>query len=197
VTERLRRQIEFLVEADKVKAILRQNYLVDGSRRENDAEHSWHLALMAAVLAEWSADSNIDIAKVMRMVLIHDLVEIDTGDVFVYDEEARAAQAKAEREAAERIFGLLPSEQAGEFRALWEEFEVRETPEARYAAALDRLQPLLLNYHSGGLAWREHDIAAGQVRRINQSIERGSPELWEFARRLIEEAVDEGLLRGE
>jgi putative hydrolase of HD superfamily len=193
--ERLKRQIDFLVEVDGLKAILRQNYLADGSRRENDSEHSWHLALMAVVLCEWSADSAIDITKVVRMVLMHVLVEIDTGDVFIYDEEARVAQAQREEEAAERIFGLLPDDQAREFRALWEEFEARETPEARYARALDRLQPLLLNYRSGGLAWRQHGISAAQVRRINRSIEDGAPPLWEFARGLIREAEKEGLLR--
>jgi putative hydrolase of HD superfamily len=195
LNERLKRQIEFLIEIDKLKAVLRQNYLADASRRENDAEHSWHLALMAIVLSEWSAESEIDLAKVIRMVLMHDLVEIDTGDVFVYDEAARAAHAQREEAAAERIFSLLPNDQAREFRALWDEFEARETAEARYAAALDRLQPLLLNYHSGGLAWRKHRISAAQVRRINRRIQDGAPNLWEFAQGLIQEAETEGLLR--
>jgi putative hydrolase of HD superfamily len=195
--ERLKRQIDFLIEVDGLKAILRQNYLADGSRRENDAEHSWHLALMAIVLCEWSADSAIDITKVIRMVLMHDLVEIDTGDVFIYDEEARAAQAQREAEAAERVFGLLPDDQAREYRALWQEFEARETPEARYARALDRLQPLLLNHRSGGLAWRKHGISAAQVRRINRTIQDGAPSLWEFAQRLIQDAETQGLLRSD
>jgi len=197
IDERLKRQIDFLIEVDSLKAILRQNYLADGSRRENDAEHSWHLALMAIVLCEWGEDSAIDISKVIRMVLMHDLVEIDTGDVFIYDEEARAAQTQREEEAAERIFGLLPHDQAREYRVLWEEFEARETPEARYARALDRLQPLLLNYRSGGLAWRKHGISAAQVRRINRSIQDGAPPLWEFAQRLIQDAEAEGLLRSD
>src|SRR5262249_50705513 len=149
MSDRLARQIAFIIEIDKAKQVLRQTLLMDGSRLENDAEHSWHLAVMALLLAEYAGEA-VDLLRVLKMVLIHDLVEIDAGDTFVYDVEALATRREREERAADRIFGLLPADVEEEFRALWEEFEAQATPEARFAAALDRLQPLLHNYHTGG-----------------------------------------------
>jgi putative hydrolase of HD superfamily len=194
MNDRLRRQLAFIIEADKLKAIVRQNYLADGSRRENDAEHSWHLALMVAVLAEHAATGNLDLLRILKMVLIHDLVEIDAGDAFVYDEAARAAAEAKERAAAERIFGLLPDDQRDEYRALWEEFEAAATPEARFARAVDRLAPLMLNYHSGGIMWRAKGLRAEQVRAVNRRIEAGAPALWAVAETMIDEATRAGAL---
>lgn len=186
--ERLDRQLHFLMEIDRLKQVFRQSYVTDASRKENDAEHSWHFALFAIVLAEY-ANEPLDIHRVVRMALVHDIVEVDAGDVIVYDTAARARQAVAEKAAADRLFGMLPPEQAAEFRALWEEFEVRQTPEARFAAALDRLQPLMLNVHTGGRSWREHGITKDRVLARNAMIGEGSETLWHYARRMIEEAM--------
>ena len=190
----LTQQLAFLQEIDKVKAVFRQTWLLDGSRRENDAEHAWHLAMMAMTLADQS-DEPVDVAHVVRMVLIHDLVEIDAGDVFIYDEQARANQHEREVAAAERIFGMLPPPQAGEYRALWDEFEARVTPEARFARALDRLQPLMHNYVTEGKAWRQHGVAAEQVRAINALIGDASQSLWAQAQAWIDDAHRRGWLR--
>ena len=193
---RLAEQIEFIVAVDRLKQVFRRTRLTDDSRWENDAEHSWHLALMAVVLREHAA-GEIDLCKVLTMHLIHDLVEIDAGDTFAYDEEANVGREEREAAAAERIFGLLPADQGDTLRRLWEEFEARETPEARYAAALDRLQPLLLNYHmTGATGWRRHGVRAPQVVDRNRHIAEGSPALWEYARRLIADSVKEGKLGG-
>lgn len=193
---RLPQQIEFIVAVDRLKQVFRRSRLTDDSRWENDAEHSWHLALMAVVLREHAAEG-VDLCKVLTMHVIHDLVEIDAGDTFAYDEEANVGKEEREAAAAERIFGLLPADQGDSLRRLWEEFEARETPEARYAAALDRLQPLLLNYHMRGVTgWRRHGVRAPQVVDRNQHIADGSPALWEFARRLIADSVKEGKLEG-
>ena len=194
--DRLAEQIEFIVAVDRLKQVFRRTRLTDDDRWENDAEHSWHLALMAVVLGEHAA-TEVDLCKVLTMHLIHDLVEIDAGDTFAYDEAAHAGKEERERAAAERIFGLLPAGQGDSLRRLWEEFEGRETPEARYAAALDRLQPLLLNYHMRGVTgWRRHGVCAPQVVARNRHIAEGSPALWEFARRLIADSVKEGKLEG-
>jgi len=192
-SDRLRRQIEFLIEIDKLKGVLRQTYLTDGSRRENDAEHSWHLAVMAMLLAEY-AERDLDLVRVLKMVLVHDLVEIDAGDTFVYDRGGSSQWAAREREAAERIFGMLPPDQADELRRLWDEFEARATPEARFAAALDRLQPILHNYQTQGKVWREHGITSDQVIAHNQHMAEGAPRLWEYAHELIRDAVKRGYL---
>jgi len=193
---RLERQLAFLLEADKVKQVVRRNLLSDGSRRESDGEHMWHLALMAIVLAEY-ADEPVDLMRVLRMLLIHDLVEIDAGDTFAYDTDAHADKQARELAAAERIFAILPDDQAQAYRALWDEFEERRTPDARFAAALDRLAPLLLNHASGGRMWRERDVSALQVRDRNILIAEGSASLWERARELIDDAVARGLLEAE
>lgn len=193
VDERLGRQIEFVIEISRLRSVLRTALVDDGSQRENDAEHSWHVAMMAATLAEYS-EKPVDVDRVVRMLLVHDLVEIDAGDVMIYDEAGRRQQVSRELAAAERIFNLLPPDQASELRALWDEFESLATAESVYAKALDRLQPLLLNYLSRGAAWREHAITADQVRRVNRPIVDGAPRLWDFASGLIEDAVGKGWL---
>src|SRR5436190_8983619 len=189
--DRLARQLQFIVEIDKLKSIYRRTYLVDGARHENSAEHSWHLAMLAMVLAE-HANEPLDIAKVVRMVLVHDIVEIDAGDTYIYAEQGD----KAEREglAADRVFGLLPPDQEVEFRGLWEEFENGVTAEARFAAALDRFVPQLHNYHTQGRSWKEHGITAERVLTRNEEMSQGSAILWEWTQILIERAVSEGLL---
>jgi putative hydrolase of HD superfamily len=193
-SNRLARQIEFLVEIDRLKTVFRQTWLTDGSRRENDAEHSWHLAVMAVLLAEYAAEPALDLLRVVKMVLVHDLVEIDAGDTFVYDDTASANKREREQKAAERVFRILPPDQADEVRRLWEEFEVRRTPEARFAAALDRLQPILHNYHTQGKAWREHGITSERVIARNRHMAQGAPRLWQYAESLIRDAVESGYL---
>lgn len=191
--ERLEEQIAFVLELDGAKTILRRNPLRDNSRRENDAEHMWHLAVMAMVLHE-HAEEPVDVCRVLGMLLVHDIVEIDAGDTFIYDEQAHSDKMERERRAAERIFGLLPSDQGRELRALWEEFEARESPDARFAAAIDRLQPLLLNHASGGGAWREHGVRREQVTERNARIGASAPELWRLAREIIADAAASGYL---
>ena len=192
--QRLEQQINFVREVDKLKTIQRQTLLTDASRQENDAEHSWHLALMALVLAEYAGDSTIDLLHVLRMVLVHDLVEIDAGDTYCYDEAGYADKAQRETTAAERIFNLLPTDQAAEIRALWDEFEASATPEAKFANALDRLQPLMHNVFTNGRMWKKHGIVKSQVIDRNCKITDGAPDLWTFARDLIEKAVNDGHL---
>ena len=191
--ERLEQQLGFILESDKLKSVLRQTSLIDGSRRENDAEHSWELALMAIVLAE-HADGAVDLPRVVNMLLIHDIVEIDAGDTPLYDEEAAKSKVEREERAAERLFGLLPADQAEELRGLWNEFEGVKTAEARFARALDRLQPLLHNFHSGGGIWRQWGLDHATVEERNEIIGRGSPVLWAYAQDLLRRAVDEGFL---
>ena len=192
--ESLRRQARFLREADRLKGVARQSRILDGSRKENSAEHSWHLALMALVLRDY-APPGTDLNRVTAMLLIHDLVEIDAGDLFVYaDAAAQARQDTAEHAAADRLFTLLPPGQGPELRALWDEFEARRTPEARFARALDRLQPMLANYYLGGGTWQEHGIGAGQVLDKVALITDGSAALGDFARDLVDSAVRQGFL---
>jgi putative hydrolases of HD superfamily len=192
--DRLDQQIRFVGETGRLKGVLRQTMLAGPGRRENSAEHSWHLAVMAVTLAE-HAPPGTDIARVTAMVLVHDLVEIDAGDLFVYaSEEQQARQEAAERAAADRIFALLPPDQAAGLRGLWDEFEERRTPEARFARALDRLQPMLANLEAGGGTWKEHGITADQVLAKVALIEDGSPTLGGFARDLVDRAVRDGLL---
>jgi putative hydrolase of HD superfamily len=192
---RLQQQIDFILEVDKAKGILRSTHVSVADRRENDGEHAWHVALIALVLAEY-APPGIDLLRVIAMLLLHDIVEIDAGDVNVYDAEARVGQAARERRAADRIYGLLPSEQGLEFRKLWEDFEARESPEARFAASIDRLQPLLLNYHTQGATWRDREVTRAQVLAVNAHIAEGSQELWELARAVIDDAREHGYLKG-
>jgi putative hydrolase of HD superfamily len=189
----LSKQIDFILEIDRLKSVLRRTSLLDGSRRESTAEHSWQIALMAVLLAEY-ADPQVDINRVVMMLLVHDLVEIDAGDTFIYDEQARATQADRERRAADRIFGLLPQDQGQRLRALWEEFEARESPEARFASAMDRLQPLLTNYFTKGHTWKEPGVTQDRVIARNQLIGLSSPQLWAYAQELIKDAVRQGFL---
>ena len=193
--ERLEQQITFVRELDKLKRVQRQTWLTDTSRQENSAEHSWHIAVMAMVLAEYAPGDDLDIGRVIQMLLIHDIVEIDAGDTFCYDRSAVAHQAAHEERAAERLFGLLPQHLADRFRNLWEEFEARETPEALLANSLDRLQPILNNYHSGGKSWGAHGITRDQVRERNRIVADGAPELWAYIEDLLQRAVDKGMLK--
>jgi len=192
--EYLSKQIDFVLEIDRLKSVLRRTSLLDRSRRENSAEHSWQIALMAVLLAE-HADPPVNINHVVVMLLVHDLVEIDAGDTFIYDEEALATKTARELQAADRIFGLLPQGQGRRLRTLWEEFEAHETPEARFANAIDRLQPLLNNYFTGGETWREPGVTGDRVIARNEVIGLGSPRLWAYAEGLIEDAVRKGFLR--
>lgn len=193
-TQRLEHQLAFILEIDRLKKISRQTLISDGSRRENDAEHSWHLAVMVAVLAEYGPPE-VDLTRVMKMLLVHDLVEIDAGDTYCYDAAACLTQRDREIEAANRIFALLPSDQAAELHGIWDEFEARQTAEARFAAALDRVQPVLLNYQTHGISWREHDVSKAQVIERNRHIEAGAPLLWRYISGLIDDAAARGWLR--
>ena len=191
----LERQIRFVLEADRLKTVARQSRITDGSRHENSAEHSWHLALMAMALAG-HAPPGTDLGRVMAMLVVHDMVEIDAGDLFLYaDSAALARQEEAERAAADRIFALLPEPQAAQVRALWDEFEERRTPEARFARALDRLQPMLLNMRTGGGTWVAHGVPLEQVLAKVALIEDGSASLGRYAREMIAAAVEQGFLR--
>jgi putative hydrolase of HD superfamily len=192
--QRLEQQMTFVAEAGLLKGVLRQTMLTRPARRENSAEHSWHLAVMALALGD-HAPPGTDLARVTAMLLVHDLVEVDAGDLFVYADAAdQARQEAAERAAADRIFGLLPADQAASARELWDEFEERRSPEARFARALDRLQPMLANIQADGGTWREHGITADQVLAKVVLIEDGSPELGRYAREEIERAVRDGIL---
>jgi putative hydrolase of HD superfamily len=175
--DRLEKQLQFIVEIDKVKSVLRRTKIFHGNRHENDAEHSWHIALMALVLNEYS-NEKIDILKVLKMVLIHDLVEIHTGDLSVYSTNPQEKQ-KSELEAAQKIFNVLPNDQNQEFLSLWKEFDKRETPEAKFASALDRLEPIMQNYKQDGYAWKKHKISYEQIINLNK--------LWEYAKGIIDE----------
>ncbi|WP_188188645.1 HD domain-containing protein [Nonomuraea sp. SYSU D8015] len=191
--DRLTAQISFAIEIDKLKRIIRRNHLIDGSRRENSAEHSWYVGMLAMVLGE-HAPPGTDLQRVVAMLLVHDLVEIDAGDAFVYDPVEVAAQPEAERAAAERIFGLLPEEQAAWVRELWDEFEARSTPEAKFAKALDRFAPILANHHTEGGTWPLFKVKASQVREKVRMIEEGSPSLGAYALELVELSVARGHL---
>lgn len=192
--EKLWRQIAFITEIDKVKYIQRKTKLFNSDRCENDAEHSWHLALMAMVLAE-HADAAVDMFKVVKMVLIHDIVEIDAGDTFIYDTQKNHSNTEEERLAAKRIFGLLPAEQAEEFISIWEEFEAGETNEAKFAKAMDRLEPLLQNSSNQGGTWNEPGVNYEKVYAKKSVIGEGSTALWKYAENLIDEGVKKGILK--
>lgn len=212
ITERLKNQIEFLLEADKMKSLYRQTYIIhdekrcdsmrdaedDGyhKRRENDAEHSFHLALFAMTLAE-HANVPVDLLRVMKMVTIHDIVEIDAGDTYCYDKKGYETKREREEKAADRLFGILPPDQAAEYRGLWEEFEAMDTAESRFAAALDRMQPMLLNYAKNGVSWQEHGLAYSQVYERNRHIGNGSEELWEYMENVLSDALGKGFLKDE
>ncbi|MBN2189098.1 MAG: HD domain-containing protein [Chitinispirillaceae bacterium] len=189
---RLRRQLAFLCEIDKLKSVRRRTLLMDCSRRENDAEHAWHLAVMALVFSGAAKTRRLNLLKAIKMLLIHDLVEIDCGDTFLYDEKKRAAGAVKEKKAARRIFGLLPEDQNKEFLRLWQEFEERRSPEARFAAAIDRFQPVLHNYKTRGRVWRRAVIRPEQVLTLNKHIADGAPELWKCVREFVKDGIKKG-----
>lgn len=192
--EILLKQIDFIKEIDKVKYIQRKTKLFNSNRNENDAEHSWHLAMMALILAE-HANEPIDVLKVIKMVLIHDIVEIDAGDTFIYDTQKNHVNTDQERLAANRIFGLLPQEQSKEFIAVWEEFEEGLTAEAKFARTMDRLEPLLQNTSNNGGTWKEFDVDYSKVIEKKKIINEGSTTIWKYAEELINESVEKGILR--
>jgi putative hydrolase of HD superfamily len=189
---RIDKQFDFFREIDKEKFIGRQTYLTDGLRKENDAEHAWHMAIMTILLSEY-ANEKIDVLKTVTMLLIHDIVEIDAGDTYAYDEEAKLTQRAREVAAAERIFGILPEDQGKKLRALWEEFEAATTPEARFARAMDNIQPLMLNSATDGKAWEEHGVFLQQILGRNERTPKGSEVLWEYAfENFIQPSVENG-----
>lgn len=193
--ERLEKQLALLIELDQLKSVLRRTRVKSADRRlENSGEHSWHVALMAVLMQE-HANAPIDIARVMKMLLIHDVVEIDAGDTFVYDVAASKEQEEKELRAAKRLFGMLPNDQGDELFSLWKEFEAAQSDDAKYAKALDRLIPMLLNYHNDGQSWKEHGVTREQALTINKRIEYGSVTLWDKAKELIEEATEKGWLK--
>ncbi|EKL5295070.1 HD domain-containing protein [Vibrio parahaemolyticus] len=193
--DRLEKQLALLIELDKLKSVLRRTRVKSAEGRlENSGEHSWHVALMA-VLMEEHANAPVDICRVMKMLLIHDVVEIDAGGTFVYDTAATKEQAEKEIKAAERLFGMLPTDQGQELLALWLEFEAAQSDDAKYAKALDRLIPMLLNYHTNGQSWKENSVTREQALTINKRIEFGSVTLWDKAKELIEEATEKGWLK--
>jgi len=187
-------QIQFLIEIDKLKTIERKAKIISGSRLENDAEHSWHLAMMALILHR-QANEEVDLFRVIKMLLVHDLVEIDAGDTFAYDTAGHLDKAERESKAADRLFGMLPQEQGEELMELWLEFERKETKEARFAASLDRLQPLIHNHLNQGDTWRKYGITSEQVMNRNREIANGSEKLWHYAQALIQSSVEKGILQ--
>ncbi|MFD2652198.1 HD domain-containing protein [Brucella rhizosphaerae] len=191
---RLRQQFQFILEVEKLKQIIRRTPLLDGSRRENDAEHTWELTLMAMVLHE-HANEKVDLLRALKMLIIHDIVEIDAGDTFIYDEVGAIDQEEREIQAADRIFGILPKDQSLEFRALWDEFEARTTPEAQFARAMDRLQPLLHNFFTSGGTWHTPGVTASDVLDRKLPISHASDVLWEAVQRIITEGVERGYLK--
>ncbi|MHA1959574.1 MAG: HD domain-containing protein [Candidatus Thorarchaeota archaeon] len=196
-SERFAKQMEFIAEIDKLKQVIRQSKLTDDSRQENDSEHSWHIAVMALVLSEFSNTPGISLLRVIKMLLVHDLVEIDAGDTYLYDKEANSDKEEREKEAAARIFGILPADQAKELGEIWEEFEAMSTPEAKFARALDHLQPLILSYHNRGWSWRTHGVVKSQIMESKEPMKEGSTELWEYAKTLLRKAVEAGFLIDE
>ena len=192
--ERFERQRDFILEIDREKEVLRQTHITGYARREDDAEHAWHMAVMAYLLGEY-ANEPVDIARTMIMCLVHDVVEIDAGDSYAYDSSAQATHVERETHAAERIFGLLPDDQAADLRALWEEFEADETPEARFARAMDNVQPLMLNDSNGGRDWVAHDVSIHETRGRNATTRLGPAELADYVEERFEANVEKGSLR--
>lgn len=193
---RLEQQVNFIVEIDKVKNIFRQTYLADANRKENDAEHSWHLAISAFLLKE-HVKEEVDLLKTILMVLIHDLVEIDAGDTYAYDDAGAIDKREREEKGAERIFGMLPEDQGTYFRELWEEFEAYESADAKFAHLLDNFQPLLLNDASNGKSWEEHGVKKSQIYKRNEKIEETSAPVWEYMKALIQKHIELGHVKDE
>ena len=194
---RLEKQLDFIREIDKEKEIGRQTYLADATRKENDAEHAWHMAIMTMLLSEYS-NEKIDVLHTIGMLLIHDIVEIDAGDTYAYDNAAKATQREREMAAADRIYNLLPPDQAKKMMNLWLEFEARKTPEAKFARTMDNLQPMLLNHASGGRSWREHGVLLSQIMGRNEKTAEGSKELWQyFMDNILKENIRNGNIIGD
>ncbi|WRS28478.1 HD domain-containing protein [Oscillospiraceae bacterium MB08-C2-2] len=190
--ERFEKQLHFLIEVDQMKNVLRQTLLADGSRRENDAEHSWHFALTAMLLYEYAQDSRVDLSRVIKMALIHDLIEIYAGDTFAFDIQGNQDKEARERVAADRLFALLPPDQGQEIRSLWEEFDAMETPDSQYAAAIDRLQPFVNNSVTGGHTWKKNKITAAQVYQRMDMVRISAPRLWPFVEETIHREIEAG-----
>lgn len=194
-SERLEKQIQFITEIDKLKQIFRQNAVIGTTKNENDAEHSWHMAIMAVLLSEYSGKKDLDMLQVVKMILIHDLVEIDAGDTFCYDEKGYEDKEEREQIAAKRLFSILPYDQAKEVFELWREFETQNTPEAKFAACMDRLQPLILNYNTKGHTWQKPGVTSEKVLNRNKLLEENAPDLWEYAKEIIEDSIRKGYLK--
>ena len=192
--ERFQKQLNFIMEIDQEKNVLRQTHLSNGGRRENDAEHAWHLAVMTYLLSEYS-NQKIDVAKTMLMTLIHDIVEIDAGDTYAYDEAGKQTEKARETAAADHIFGLLPEDQGKKLRSIWEEFDAYETPEAKFAHVMDNFQPLLLNDSNNGGDWKEHGIRRSQPEKRNEKTPEGSREIWEYMKTILDRNVARGSLK--
>ncbi len=192
--DRLTKQINFLVEIDKLKNVLRKTFIMDGSRLENTAEHSWHVSMLAVVLLEHANDPSLELNRVIRMLLLHDIVEIDAGDTFAYDTQGYLDKEERENAAARRLFGMLPEDQQGEWMVLWREFEDGETHESKYAAALDRLQPVIHNYYTGGVSWQKNGIVRSQVLKRLAPVKEVSDTLWHFANDILQKSIDQGIL---
>jgi len=191
---RLQKQIDFIVEIDRLKTIYRQSFLLDATRHENDVEHSWHIAMMAMLLSEYS-NEGVDLLRAIEMLLVHDIVEIEAGDVFVYDAEANKGKLEREKNAADKLFNILPADQAAEMRALWDQYEAMDTPEAKFAMAMDRLQPILQNYFTRGKSWQAHGVTARQVLDVNARIKKGSDVLWQYAQFIVQDSIKKGYIK--
>ena len=196
ISTRLLKDMEFIIELDKMKSILRQTSLINEDRREDDAQHSWHITVMAMVLSEYS-NEKVDVCKVMKMLLTHDLVEIFAGDTFCYDEVGNSDKREREVAAAEKIFGMLDEDKGKELRALWDEFEEMKTPEALFAASMDRLQPMLNNYYNDGGTWKKYDVAKSDIYKRINPVKETSDELWSFTENMIEDAFKKGFIGRE
>lgn len=194
INKRLLKDIEFIVEIDKMKTILRQTSVIGVDKRENDAEHSWHISLMAVVLGEYS-NEKVDILKVIKMLLTHDLVELYAGDTFCYDVKGNEDKRERELKAADKIYGMLDEDKGKELRALWDEFEDMKTPEALFAASMDRIQPMLSNYYNDGGTWKKYDVKKQSIYKRISPVEKSSSELWEFMIDIIEKAEEKGFIK--
>lgn len=193
INERLKKDMEFIVELDKMKSIIRQTSIIGQDKREDDAQHSWHISVMAMILSEYS-NENINVCKVIKMLLIHDLVELFAGDTFCYDKIGNEDKEDRELAAADKIYGMLDEDKGKELRALWDEFEERKTPEALFAASMDRLQPILSNYHNNGGTWKKYDVSQSQIYERVAPIKESSNDLWQFVDNLLQDAYSRGLI---
>lgn len=193
--DRFKKQLDFIVEIDKAKQILRNTILMDASRRENDAEHMWHMAVGAMVLSEYSDSKNLNMLKVLKIIMLHDVIEIYAGDTFAYDDKGQIGKAEREKKAADRIFGMLPGDQEAEFRALWDEFEDGTTDEAKFAVAMDSFMPILHNYCTKGAQWQRFDVSSDRVLAKNERVELSSADLWNYIKCMVDDAVQKGYLK--